>query len=194
MACLQVYLACDCRRHEAGISSIFLSKHLAHFVQSSSSSKRFAFSRFEISQHLDAVYPWPCGIFGSATFTGVALSLAELQELKQRVVQCIKENNELEQALNTMDIKIGLLVKNRITLQVRKKALFRLFSKCVPLSWSVAFPRVKLNSRSGFSIFRLRLFKLEAFVKFKECVNTTRTQRQKFQLVVYLVEHCSCLI
>nr|XP_018671818.1 IQ motif containing GTPase activating protein homologue isoform X1 [Ciona intestinalis] len=41
----------------------------------------------------------------------------ELQELKQRVVQCIKSNNELEEALNTMDIKIGLLVKNRITLQ-----------------------------------------------------------------------------
>ena len=33
-------------------------------------------------------------------------------------MQCIKENNELEEALNTMDIKIGLLVKNRITLQV----------------------------------------------------------------------------
>ena len=42
----------------------------------------------------------------------------ELQELKKRVVQCIKENGDLEQALNTMDIKIGLLVKNRITLQV----------------------------------------------------------------------------
>nr|CAB3256707.1 IQ motif containing GTPase activating protein homolog [Phallusia mammillata] len=41
----------------------------------------------------------------------------ELQDLKQRVVQCIKSNNELEEALNTMDIKIGLLVKNRITLQ-----------------------------------------------------------------------------
>uniref|UniRef100_H2Z718 IQ motif containing GTPase activating protein 3 n=1 Tax=Ciona savignyi TaxID=51511 RepID=H2Z718_CIOSA len=41
----------------------------------------------------------------------------ELQELKQNVVQCIKSNNELEEALNTMDIKIGLLVKNRITLQ-----------------------------------------------------------------------------
>ncbi|XP_076802630.1 ras GTPase-activating-like protein IQGAP1 isoform X2 [Clavelina lepadiformis] len=41
----------------------------------------------------------------------------ELQDLKKRVVQCIKANNELEEALNTMDIKIGLLVKNRITLQ-----------------------------------------------------------------------------
>lgn len=41
----------------------------------------------------------------------------ELQDLKKRVVQCIKENSELEEALNTMDIKIGLLVKNRITLQ-----------------------------------------------------------------------------
>nr|XP_039271363.1 ras GTPase-activating-like protein IQGAP1 isoform X2 [Styela clava] len=41
----------------------------------------------------------------------------ELQELKKKVVQYIKSNNELETALNTMDIKIGLLVKNRITLQ-----------------------------------------------------------------------------
>ena len=44
---------------------------------------------------------------------------SELQDLKKQVVQSIKSNNELEEALNTMDIKIGLLVKNRITLQVR---------------------------------------------------------------------------
>ena len=54
----------------------------------------------------------------------------ELQELKQKVVSSIKSNAEREQALNTMDIKIGLLVKNRISLQdvishsqnLRKKA------------------------------------------------------------------------
>jgi len=44
---------------------------------------------------------------------------SELQDLKKQVVQSIKSNNELEEALNIMDIKIGLLVKNRITLQVR---------------------------------------------------------------------------
>ncbi len=43
----------------------------------------------------------------------------ELQELKQSVIQRIKANNEHEKALNSMDIKIGLLVKNRISLQVR---------------------------------------------------------------------------
>jgi len=41
----------------------------------------------------------------------------ELQELKKSVIQRIKSNNEHEKALNTMDIKIGLLVKNRISLQ-----------------------------------------------------------------------------
>lgn len=48
----------------------------------------------------------------------VSFPFAELQELKKKVVQCIKSNNESEALLNTMDIKIGLLVKNRITLQV----------------------------------------------------------------------------
>jgi len=41
----------------------------------------------------------------------------ELQELKKAVIGKIKGNNEHEKALNSMDIKIGLLVKNRITLQ-----------------------------------------------------------------------------
>jgi hypothetical protein len=37
--------------------------------------------------------------------------------LKARVVQQIRSNHQLEQDLDVMDIKIGLLVKNRLTLQ-----------------------------------------------------------------------------
>ena len=42
----------------------------------------------------------------------------ELQELKRQIITSIKMNKNLEQDLDMMDVKIGLLVKNRITLQV----------------------------------------------------------------------------
>ena len=45
-------------------------------------------------------------------------AFAELEKLRQQVVGEIKSNQSLESDLNQMDIKIGLLVKNRITLQV----------------------------------------------------------------------------
>ena len=41
----------------------------------------------------------------------------ELQELRRQVITTIKMNKNLEQDLDMMDVKIGLLVKNRITLQ-----------------------------------------------------------------------------
>ncbi|XP_041369796.1 ras GTPase-activating-like protein IQGAP1 isoform X2 [Gigantopelta aegis] len=41
----------------------------------------------------------------------------ELQKLRQNVVTEIRSNQQLEQDLDQMDIKIGLLIKNRITLQ-----------------------------------------------------------------------------
>ncbi|XP_056680744.1 ras GTPase-activating-like protein IQGAP2 isoform X5 [Monodelphis domestica] len=41
----------------------------------------------------------------------------ELENLRQEVISKIKANQALEKDLNLMDIKIGLLVKNRITLQ-----------------------------------------------------------------------------
>ena len=41
----------------------------------------------------------------------------ELQKLKAQVVTDIRSLSQLEADLNTMDIKIGLLVRNRITLQ-----------------------------------------------------------------------------
>lgn len=46
------------------------------------------------------------------------LAEAELLKLQEEVVRKIRSNQQLEQDLNIMDIKIGLLVKNRITLQV----------------------------------------------------------------------------
>ncbi|KAL3866731.1 hypothetical protein ACJMK2_044012 [Sinanodonta woodiana] len=41
----------------------------------------------------------------------------ELQKLRQQVVKIIKSNQQLEHDLDQMDIRIGLLIKNRITLQ-----------------------------------------------------------------------------
>ncbi len=38
---------------------------------------------------------------------------------REEVVTKIRSNQQMEKDLNLMDIKIGLLVKNRITLQVR---------------------------------------------------------------------------
>ena len=47
------------------------------------------------------------------------LNATEIQKMKQEVVKEIRANGQLESDLSEMDIKIGLLVKNRITLQVR---------------------------------------------------------------------------
>ncbi|XP_029050274.2 ras GTPase-activating-like protein IQGAP1 [Osmia bicornis bicornis] len=41
----------------------------------------------------------------------------QLQQLKHEVVQSIRHNQTLSQQLDSMDIKIGLLIQNRITLQ-----------------------------------------------------------------------------
>lgn len=47
----------------------------------------------------------------------------ELMKLREEVVTLIRSNQQLENDLNLMDIKIGLLVKNKITLQVRNVLL-----------------------------------------------------------------------
>lgn len=47
--------------------------------------------------------------------------LAELQKIRQKVVSEIKSTKQLEDDLDQMDIKIGLLIKNRVTLQVHYK-------------------------------------------------------------------------
>jgi hypothetical protein len=41
----------------------------------------------------------------------------QLHQLKEKLVKAIRGNHELEHELNEMDIKIGLLVRNRIELQ-----------------------------------------------------------------------------
>ena len=58
------------------------------------------------------------------TLTFFFLWLAELQKLRQQVVAEIRSNQQLEQDLDQMDIKIGLLIKNRITLQVGHLSLW----------------------------------------------------------------------
>ena len=55
----------------------------------------------------------------------VYLHRTEVQKLRQAVVSAIRSNQNLEDNLNQMDIKIGLLVKNRITLQVSSTFLLR---------------------------------------------------------------------
>lgn len=43
----------------------------------------------------------------------------ELLRLREEVVRTIRSNQQLEADLDIMDLKIGLLVRNRVTLQVR---------------------------------------------------------------------------
>ena len=43
------------------------------------------------------------------------------QKLKGDVAQMIRKNQMLERDLDSLDVKIGLLVKNRITLQVSQR-------------------------------------------------------------------------
>lgn len=44
---------------------------------------------------------------------------AELLRLREEVVRSIRFNRQLEEDLSLMDLKIGLLVRNKATLQVR---------------------------------------------------------------------------
>lgn len=44
----------------------------------------------------------------------------ELLRLREDVVRSIRANRQLEADLDLMDLKIGLLVRNRVTLQVSK--------------------------------------------------------------------------
>lgn len=62
---------------------------------------------------------------------------AELQKIRQKVVSEIKSTKQLEDDLDQMDIKIGLLIKNRVTLQVQnffylKLCILNNFRICIP--------------------------------------------------------------
>lgn len=52
----------------------------------------------------------------------------EVTQLREEVVTKIRSNQQMEKDLNLMDIKIGLLVKNRISLQVCKFTTVQMFS------------------------------------------------------------------
>lgn len=49
----------------------------------------------------------------------------ELLRLREEVVRTIRSNRQLEADLDLMDLKIGLLVRNRVTLQVDGSAVER---------------------------------------------------------------------
>lgn len=74
----------------------------------------------------------------------------ELQKERQHVVTTIRSNQQLEKDANSMDIKIGLLVKNRITLDVSiisqctYYTLLTVLSVC--LSAKITFQYFKLTS------------------------------------------------
>lgn len=51
---------------------------------------------------------------------------AELLRLREEVVRSIRFNRQLEEDLNLMDLKIGLLVRNKATLQVCSLSCFLL--------------------------------------------------------------------
>lgn len=67
---------------------------------------------------LTLVKNWVSALSSILLLFDVSIMTLECQRLKAQVVQEIRANQQLEQDLNMMDIKIGLLVKNRITLQV----------------------------------------------------------------------------
>lgn len=75
---------------------------------------------------------------------------SEVLRLQEEVVKRIRASRQLESDLDLMDIKIGLLVKNRITLQVRSVVMggrtwatscrFATAPKLVQLAWSWSSP------------------------------------------------------
>lgn len=76
----------------------------------------------------------------------------ELMKLREEVVTLIRSNQQLENDLNLMDIKIGLLVKNKITLQVRNVLLgdqMHIELNPVILAWRAPGLRCQLFRLSG---------------------------------------------
>lgn len=61
----------------------------------------------------------------------------ELLRLREEVVRTIRSNRQLEADLNLMDLKIGLLVRNRATLQVRENTTTG--ENLAAFSWSLHF-------------------------------------------------------
>ena len=59
-----------------------------------------------------------------------------LQELREQIIKRIRENQQYEKAVDALDIKIGLLVKNRISLEeavAQTSSIFDLFKRKKPV-------------------------------------------------------------
>lgn len=86
--------------------------------------------------------PCPCGNIDSCCTSGNRLLRSldiTLQRVKSDMVKTIRHTHQLETEVDELDVKIGLLVHNRITLQVR---------------WCEFFPFMKLEQRckSSFAV------------------------------------------
>ncbi|KAE8292285.1 Ras GTPase-activating-like protein IQGAP1 p195 [Larimichthys crocea] len=96
-----------------------------------------------------------------------ALDLQEEQEvtrLREEVVTKIRSNQQMEKDLNLMDIKIGLLVKNRITLQTNPPYLAKLIfqmpqNKSTKFMDTVIFTLYNYASNQREEYLLLKLFK-----------------------------------
>ena len=77
-----------------------------------------AYSKHPYGEESKMAIGWPRFNIAICLFS-FYFNITELQALRGKVVKQIRTNQQLENDLNLMDIKIGLLVKNRITLQVR---------------------------------------------------------------------------
>lgn len=60
----------------------------------------------------------------------------EVLRLREEVVRTIRSNRQLEADLDLMDLKIGLLVRNRVTLQVSNHTRRGTFSILIPRTCS----------------------------------------------------------
>lgn len=69
----------------------------------------------------------------------------DLMKMREEVITLIRSNQQLENDLNLMDIKIGLLVKNKITLQVWSSA-----SRGLGTFFPTWYPHLPLYDRSGW--------------------------------------------
>jgi len=69
------------------------------------------------------------------TGDGDIMQEAELLRLRQEVVTTIRSNRQLEADLDLMDLKIGLLVRNRLTLQVYN-TVYIMYTRCSGAFWA----------------------------------------------------------
>lgn len=79
----------------------------------------------------------------------------DLMKMREEVITLIRSNQQLENDLNLMDIKIGLLVKNKITLQVWCSASWGLGALRPASIPSLAF--VDSGGRCGLAFFSVNV-------------------------------------